>query len=168
MPKANKFDIDTLYMETATAFGRKISDSTASLWRNVLAESFTLAEVKTAIDAHSRDTNQDYQGKPLGEQMPTAAGLKLRIEGARSEAKKERIYCGDSECFGLWRDDHSGKRRVRRCEKCEALRDAQVHPVTGETFSEHRMTEGYKKAKEELLAKLAKIGGLSYPPKAAI
>ena len=159
MPKASKFDIDTIYMETAAAFGKKVSDSTASLWRNVLAEEFTLSEVRQALDSHSRDMTQDYQGKPAGEQMPTAAGLKLRIEGDRSQAKKERIYCGDSDCFGMWRDDHTQKRRVRRCEKCEALRDSQVHPVTGETYADHIKTPGYQEAKAKLYEAFEIIAG---------
>jgi len=166
--KASKSDVDTLYLETAASYGKKPNDAEGRTWLAVLAETFSQPEIAEALIAHKGDDSRDYRGNIRGETMPTAAGVKDRIEQRRQANPKQRIYCGDAECFGLWRDDKSGMRRVRRCEKCEALRDAQVHPVTGETFAEHRMTAGYKQAKEELLAKLAKIGGLTYPPKGGV
>lgn len=166
--KATKSDVDTLYLETAAAYGKKPNDAEGRTWLAVLAEYFTQAEIAEALISHKSDNSRDYRGNIRGEQMPTPAGVKDRIEQKRQSTPKQRIFCGDLDCFGMWRDDHSGMRRVKRCQKCELLRDAQVHPATGETFAEHRMTAGYKKAKEELLAKLAIIGGLTYPPKAAL
>lgn len=160
MAKATSLEVDTLYMETCAAYGRSGTDAEGKVWLDVLANTFTEAELRNALIEHQADNSRDYKGNIRGEQMPTPARIKDRIETIRSSREKVRFYCGDPDCFGLWRDDHTQKRRVHRCSKCEALRDSQVHPVTGETYAEHIKTSGYLKAKTDLLAALKRWGGM--------
>jgi len=172
MAKATSLQVDTFYMEACSAYSRTGNDAESKIWVRVLADQFTEGEIAAAIAEHQADTSRDYKGNIRGDQMPTPAKLKDRIEVKRASIGKKRFYCGDSDCFGVWRAAGPNTRSVIRCSKCEALRDSPVAPPQAETYEEHIKTPEYAKAKADMEAALFRVfghatkGRVYYQPKA--
>jgi hypothetical protein len=157
--KASRTDVDTLFLEVTGYYGKPLNEQTATVWRDVLAENFSEGEIRAALNEHQADTSRDYKGNLRGEAMPTAAAIKFRIETKRAAIAKKRFYCGDADCFGIWRAAGPNTRDVIRCEKCEALRESDVAPYRGETLAEHIKTPEYAKARADMEAALRRVFG---------
>jgi len=146
-------------MEICAIYGKTATDPGGKPWRGVLADRFTEGELRAAWLDHQNDTSIDFDGKPRGDKMPTPASIKYRIEVKRVAQSKRRIYCGDSDCFGVWRAAGPNTRSVIRCSKCEALKDSEVSPPRDETYEEHVKTPEYAKAKVDMDAALQRVFG---------
>jgi len=146
-------------METTVAYGQSLKDAVGKVWKDVLADVFSEGEIRAALAEHQSDTTRDYKGNIRGETMPTPATLKYRIEVKRSALSKKRFYCGDSDCFGVWRAAGPNTRSVIRCAKCEALVGSEIPPPRAETYEEHIKTPEYAKAKADMEATLVRVFG---------
>lgn len=159
-------------MEICVIYGKVATEAGGKPWRGVLADRFTEGELRAAWADHQSDTSIDFDGKPRADKMPTPASIKYRIEVKRAAIGKKRFYCGDSDCFGVWRAAGPNTRSVIRCSKCEALRDSEVAPARSETYEEHIKTPEYAKAKADMEAALLRVfghagkGKVYYQPKA--
>jgi hypothetical protein len=95
-----------LYQNTASVYGKHFNEAQFSAWESVLG-GFPIADIKNAIEEWFKKQNRDFDGRPCGSRMPSAAELYEIVTSHRRVNEVSGEGCG--RCSNRWVRVFSGE-----------------------------------------------------------